>query len=125
MRSAERLMQDGKQAADKDAKATASGTAATARDAAAAVGDGDKGGGTPAAGEPAAAADLAAELPKQEAANGTAPMDTDAPGDKVSAAVAGVVGIQSRVSADACVQKGCHSPACRVRMMSLQACLLK
>lgn len=119
-RSAERT-QDGKQTAETDHKATDSATGGTAEDAAAAVSAGDKNAGTLAAGEPAVAPDVAAEQPKQETANGTAPMDSDAPGDKVSAAVVVGIGIHGRVSADALVQKGCHSPACRVHMMSLLA----
>jgi hypothetical protein len=104
-RSAERVTPDGKAAAEKDVKP-----------AAAVIDGGDK--GALAAGEPAAAADAAEGQPKQETANGAAPTDSDAPGDKVSAAVVVGIGIHGRVSADALVQKGCHSAACRVHMMS-------
>ena len=90
-RSADRATPDGKEAAEKDAKATASGVGTTAGDAAAAVvSNGDKGDDTAAAGEPATVADAAAGLPEQEAANGTAPMDTDAPGDKVISSDLGI-----------------------------------
>jgi hypothetical protein len=107
-RSAEQAMSDAKAAAEKGVKPTA-----------AVVGSGDK--GASAAGKPATAVDAAAELPKQEAANGTMDMSTDAPDDKVSAAVLVVIGIQGRVSPDAFVQQGCHRPTCRVHMMSCSA----
>jgi hypothetical protein len=108
-RSAERTTQDGKQAAEEGSKATAGGARGSAGDAAAAaVSGGDKGAGTTAAGEPAA--DAAAGLPKQEAANGTAPMDTDAPADKVIASASGHHRGSSDVGADASQHKRTAQP---------------